>query len=34
VITGAALSPDLKARFLNEGSEPMTSATPDAYAVF
>ena len=34
VITGAALSPDLKARFMNEGFEPMTSASPEAYSAF
>jgi tripartite-type tricarboxylate transporter receptor subunit TctC len=34
VITKAALSPDLKERFIAGGSEPMTSASAEAYTAF
>ena len=34
VITKAALSPDLKERFITGGFEPMVSASPEAYTVF
>ena len=34
VITAAVQSPDLKSRFVNDGFEPMTSASPEAYTAF